>query len=73
MYGAVNRAVDGITFGSTGELFGFSGRTALGRRQQFGILATLLDATSGVARVAEFDVATQPYEALGDWGSRCRR
>jgi ABC-2 type transport system ATP-binding protein len=63
VYGADNRAVDGITFAAQpGELFGFLGPNGAGKTTTIRILATLLDATSGVARVAGFDVATQPYE-----------
>jgi ABC-2 type transport system ATP-binding protein len=63
VYGADNRAVDGITFAvQPGELFGFLGPNGAGKTTTIRILATLLDATSGVARVAGFDVATQPYE-----------
>jgi ABC-2 type transport system ATP-binding protein len=63
VYGTDNRAVDGITFAvQPGELFGFLGPNGAGKTTTIRILATLLDATSGLARVAGFDVATQPYE-----------
>jgi ABC-2 type transport system ATP-binding protein len=63
VYGADTRAVDGITFAvQPGELFGFLGPNGAGKTTTIRILATLLDPTSGAARVAGFDVAQQPYE-----------
>ena len=61
VYGGETRAVDGITFSvAPGELFGFLGPNGAGKTTTIRILATLLNATSGTARVAGFDVATQP-------------
>lgn len=63
VYGDDTRAVDGITFGvARGELFGFLGPNGAGKTTTIRILATLLDATSGTAHVAGFDVARQPME-----------
>jgi ABC-2 type transport system ATP-binding protein len=63
VYGGAARAVDGITFGvAPGELFGFLGPNGAGKTTTIRILATLLRATSGTARVAGFDVAAQPGE-----------
>ncbi len=63
IYGGETRALDGITFGvAAGELFGFLGPNGAGKTTTIRILSTLLRATSGTARVAGFDVATQPHE-----------
>jgi ABC-2 type transport system ATP-binding protein len=63
VYGGGTRAVDGITFDvAPGELFGFLGPNGAGKTTTIRILATLLRQTRGTARVAGFDVATQPGE-----------
>ncbi|MHB1004188.1 MAG: ATP-binding cassette domain-containing protein [Chloroflexota bacterium] len=63
VYGGETRALDGVTFDvSAGELFGFLGPNGAGKTTTIRILATLLRATSGTARVAGFDVASQPHE-----------
>jgi ABC-2 type transport system ATP-binding protein len=57
------RAVDGVDFDvSPGELFGFLGPNGAGKTTTIRILATLLRATSGTARVAGLDVARHPHE-----------
>ncbi|MGH2455597.1 MAG: ATP-binding cassette domain-containing protein [Candidatus Limnocylindria bacterium] len=57
------RAVDGISFEvAPGELFGFLGPNGAGKTTTIRILATLLRATAGTARVAGLDVAEQPEE-----------
>jgi ABC-2 type transport system ATP-binding protein len=62
-YQGGTRALDGITFEvASGELFGFLGPNGAGKTTTIRILATLLQATAGTARVAGFDVATQPNE-----------
>src|SRR5919201_63527 len=61
--GSSFNAVDGVSFEvHPGELFGFLGPNGAGKTTTIRILATLLRATSGTARVAGFDVATQPRE-----------
>ena len=63
VYGGGTRALDSISFQvSRGELFGFLGPNGAGKTTTIRILATLLRPTSGVARVAGFDVATRPHE-----------
>ena len=63
VYGRDTRALDGITFSvGRGELFGFLGPNGAGKTTTIRILATLLRPTSGVARVAGFDVAAQANE-----------
>ena len=60
VYAGGTRAVDGIDFQvQPGELFGFLGPNGAGKTTTIRILATLLKATSGVARVAGFDVLTR--------------
>ena len=62
LYGAT-RALDGITFGvAPGELFGLLGPNGAGKTTTIRILATLLRASAGTARVLGFDVAAQPQE-----------
>jgi ABC-2 type transport system ATP-binding protein len=57
------RAVDGISFDvAPGELFGFLGPNGAGKTTTIRILATLLQATSGTARVCGLDVTTQADE-----------
>jgi ABC-2 type transport system ATP-binding protein len=57
------RAVDGISFEvAAGELFGFLGPNGAGKTTTIRILATLLRATSGIARVAGIDVNEGPDE-----------
>jgi ABC-2 type transport system ATP-binding protein len=63
VYAGDTRAVDGISFGvATGELFGFLGPNGAGKTTTIRILATLLEPTEGVARVAGFDVRKHPAE-----------
>ena len=63
VYGGDTRAVDGISFAvATGELFGFLGPNGAGKTTTIRILATLLEPTAGVARLAGFDVTKHPAE-----------
>jgi ABC-2 type transport system ATP-binding protein len=63
VYAGDTRAVDGITFEvAPGELFGFLGPNGAGKTTTIRILATLLRATGGTARVAGFDVASHAHE-----------
>ncbi|MGH3906093.1 MAG: ATP-binding cassette domain-containing protein, partial [Pseudonocardiaceae bacterium] len=58
-YGAVE-AVGGIDLDvRPGETFGFLGPNGAGKSTTIKILCTLVDATSGTARVAGWDVATE--------------
>src|SRR5438045_8337726 len=61
-YGGDTRALDGISFRvEPGELFGFLGPNGAGKTTTIRILATLLRPTAGTARVAGFDVVSQPH------------
>ncbi len=53
-------AVDSLTLQvKTGELFGFLGPNGAGKTTTINMLTTLLSPSSGIARVAGFDLATQ--------------
>jgi ABC-2 type transport system ATP-binding protein len=57
------RAVDGVDLDvATGEVVGFLGPNGAGKTTTLRILTTLLRPTDGTARVAGYDVATQPVE-----------
>jgi len=63
VYGGETRALDGITFDvAPGEVFGFLGPNGAGKTTTIRILATLLMASAGTARVAGFDVTADPHE-----------
>jgi ABC-2 type transport system ATP-binding protein len=63
IYGGDTRAVDQVSFDvDRGELFGFLGPNGAGKTTTIRILGTLLRPTSGIARVAGFDVASEPSE-----------
>jgi len=47
---------------AAGEVFGFLGPNGAGKSTTVRMLTTLMTITSGTARVAGFDVATQPHE-----------
>ena len=54
-------AVDGVSFEARpGEIFGLLGPNGAGKTTTMRILCTVLRPTGGVARVAGYDVATQP-------------
>jgi ABC-2 type transport system ATP-binding protein len=54
-------AVDDVSFTvEPGELFGFLGPNGAGKTTTISVLCTLLGPTTGVARVAGFDVAADP-------------
>ncbi len=55
------RAVDGISFDvGEGEIFGFLGANGAGKSTAMRMLCGLLEPTGGEAKVAGFDVYTQP-------------
>jgi sodium transport system ATP-binding protein len=57
----VVQAVDGVTFEARpGEIFGLLGPNGAGKTTTMRILCTVLRPSGGVARVAGFDVASQP-------------
>jgi ABC-2 type transport system ATP-binding protein len=63
VYSGETRALDGVSFAvAPGELFGFLGPNGAGKTTTIRILTTLPRATAGSARVAGFDVASQPRE-----------
>jgi len=63
VYGHDTRALDGVSFDvGHGEMFGFLGPNGAGKTTTIRILATLLRPTSGIARVAGYDVSTHPNE-----------
>src|SRR5216683_3079374 len=56
VYTAGTRALDGISFSvAAGEVFGFLGPNGSGKTTAVRILVTLLQKTSGVARIGGFD------------------
>src|SRR5438067_10025628 len=59
----VVHAVDHISFEARpGEVFGLLGPNGAGKTTAMRILCTVLRPTSGIARIAGYDVATQPEE-----------
>src|SRR6516225_8718078 len=59
----VVRAVDGVSFEARpGEIFGLLGPNGAGKTTTMRILCTVLRPTGGTARVAGYDVATQPEQ-----------
>jgi ABC-2 type transport system ATP-binding protein len=67
-YGQV-MAVSDISFNiERGEIVGFLGRNGAGKSTTIRILTTYLPATSGIARVAGFDVMTQSMEVRQNIG-----
>jgi ABC-2 type transport system ATP-binding protein len=62
-------AVDGIRFQvAEGEIFGFLGPNGAGKSTTVKILCTLLEPTSGTARVAGHDVALEPKAVRRELG-----
>src|SRR5213595_710579 len=59
-------AVKGIDFEvSSGEMFGLLGPNGAGKSTTVGMLTTTISPTGGSARLAGFDVATEPLAARG--------
>jgi sodium transport system ATP-binding protein len=59
--GGLVRAVDGVSFAvAAGEMVGLLGANGAGKTTTLRMLATLLEPTSGTARVADHDVRTDP-------------
>jgi len=59
--GGLVRAVDGVSFAvAPGEMVGLLGANGAGKTTTLRMLATLLEPTSGTARVADHDVRTDP-------------
>lgn len=62
-------AVNDVSFSvAPGELFGFLGPNGAGKTTTISILCTLLQLSAGSARVAGFDVATQPNQVRSNIG-----
>ena len=56
-------AVDNISFDvKRGEIFGFLGPNGAGKTTTINMLCTLLKPSSGTARIAGYDIDTQPHE-----------
>ena len=67
-YGS-RRALDRLSFSvGAGEIFGLLGPNGSGKTTLFRILSTLMVPTGGHARLAGFDVATQPREVRARTG-----
>src|SRR2546426_8851699 len=63
VYSGDTSAVGCITFSiQPGQLFGFRGPNGAGKTTTIRVLATLMRATSGIARVAGLDVGTHPAD-----------
>ena len=63
-------AVDGITFDiRAGEIFGLLGPNGAGKTTTIKMLCTLLEPTSGTARVAGFDIAREPARVRASLGT----
>src|SRR5262245_55187750 len=62
-------AIDDVTFEvDRGEVVGFLGPNGAGKTTTMRILTSYLPATSGIARVAGFDVMTQSYDVRRNIG-----
>jgi ABC-2 type transport system ATP-binding protein len=69
IYGSDTRAVDGVSFDvESGEVFGLLGPNGAGKTTTIRILATLLQPTSGEARVAGLDAVTQASQVRRNLG-----
>ena len=67
-------AVDGVSFAvHRGEIFGFLGANGAGKSTTIRMLCGLLPPTGGTARVAGFDIRTQPEEVKRSIGYMSQR
>ena len=67
-------AVDGVSFSvHRGEIFGFLGANGAGKSTTIRMLCGLLPPTGGTARVAGFDIRTQPEEVKRSIGYMSQR
>lgn len=63
------RAVDGLSFScKPGQIYGLLGANGAGKTTTLRMLATILQPTSGTAKVAGFDVAEQPEKVRHNVG-----
>jgi sodium transport system ATP-binding protein len=63
------RAVDGVTFRcQPGQIYGLLGENGAGKTTTLRVLATILRPSSGTAKVAGYDVVTQPQQARAHLG-----
>jgi ABC-type ATPase involved in cell division len=65
-----HRAVDGISFEIRGgEIFGLLGPNGAGKTTTIKMLCTLMEPTSGTARVAGYDIVREPTKVRGSMGT----
>jgi sodium transport system ATP-binding protein len=63
------RAVDGVSFRcQPGQIYGLLGANGAGKTTTLRMLATILEPTDGTARVAGYDVITEPHKVRASVG-----